>query len=222
VTPRREYSAAHVAGKMIGVMTRLLLVVVVASACAPTRWLVGLPPEKPQPRHEPTPPTSLAMVADVGAGAAGDLGRESLMGGPAAYPGFEASAGIGGRRGTSAVLFRVRLDVSPGMASSPSVRTGAAGVSYLSWEQIPLVNIPMEFEAGAGVGAFDRTADPGIYLGLDVFGGIGVPVRSERDLLIAIRMSNIHSQSNALSLFYPPFGNQQVFTFALALSWRPK
>jgi hypothetical protein len=208
---------------MIGVMMRFLLVVVLVSACAPARWLVGLPPEKPQPHHvEPTPPTSLTVVADVGAGAAGDLGRVSLMGGAAAYPGFEASAGIGGRRGTSAVLFRVRLDVSPGMASSPSVRTGAAGVSFLSWEQIPLVNIPIEVEAGAGVGAFDRALDPGIYLGLDVFGGIGVPLRSEHDLLLAIRMSNIHSQSNALSLFYPPFGNQQVFAFALALSWRPK
>ena len=191
--------------------------------CATTRWMLGLPPRESRPTQPEGPPhpASLAVVADVGGGYAGDIGREPSMGPPlASHPGFEASAGVGWRRDSHAVLFRARLDYAPSVAASTAVRAGAVGASFLYWDRIPVVKIPIEVELGGGLGAFAREGDAGTYLGLDVFTGMGVPLRPKRDLLLAVRISNIHSQSNTLSVFLPPFGNQQVLAFSLAVSWR--
>jgi hypothetical protein len=202
----------------------IVVLVSTLAGCAPTRWLLGLPPPAPRSTkpEPPSPPTTLALAADVGGGWTGDMGRDGPMGPPlASHPGLELAAGIGGRRGNQAVLFRMLVDYAPGGSSSSTVRAGGIGASYLYWETIPFINLPIEGEVGAGLGAFSRVGEPVTYLGLDIFGGIGVPLRAKRDLLLEFRFSNIHSQSNTLSLFMLPFGNQQVLAFGLAISWRP-
>jgi hypothetical protein len=179
------------------------------------------PHRKPAPKPDvtaappaPPPPTSLAVAVDLGGGYAGDFDPRFEL---ASHAAVQASAGIGGRRGKSAVLLRARIDYAD--QEPTGIRAGAIGPSFLTWDTIPLVDIPIEVELGAGVGAFERMGEAP-HLGLDLFGSLGVPLRRERDLLLTFRATNIHSTTNLLSAMLPPFGDQQFATFALALAWR--
>lgn len=193
------------------------------TACMPTwpSWSLSppAPPEPPAP--EPAPPGSLAVVANLGGGYAGDLdGNRPATNLLASHAGVEAAAGIGWRRGARTWLLRALVDYAPQESAMQSFHAGIIGPSLLAWAKVPKIDLPVELELGVGIGGFARSGERA-HFGLDTFGAIGVPVRADRTLLAAIRVSDLHSTTDALSAMYPPFGNQQVFAFTLALSWRP-
>jgi hypothetical protein len=208
------------------VLTRLVLAVVagLAPACMPVDFPVPFfgqhrlyePPRPPPAPPEPPSEATVVVVADVGGGIATDLGAPAMVE-LSPHSSLDASAGIGRRRGTHAYLAQARIEYG---AQGAPIRLGAIDGMVLDWATLPLVHIPIECEAGVGLGIFDRGGEHVSYWGLDLIGSFGVPLRAERDLLLALRITNLHSASNALSVLGPPFGDQQVLAFSLGLSWR--
>ena len=170
---------------------------------------------------QPEPPTTLAVAVDVGAGYLGDIDGHHVDYGLSSHAAAEALVGIGWRRGKHTYLLRALVDEAPAALGQGTVRAAAIGPSYVSWDRLPLVDIPLELEIGAGIGGFERPGEH-VHHGLDVFWGAGVPLSHAHDVLLAVRLSNLHSYSNFLSLWLPPFGDQQTMMFSVSLSWRPR
>ncbi len=205
------------------------LVVALVAGClpAPPAFLPRLSSRAPQPQaataarpaaaaapQPASPAASLAVAADVGGGYVGDFDPRFEL---ASRAGLQVSAGIGWRRGARTILLRARLDYAG--QELTGIQAAALGASFTTWYTIPVVHIPVEGEVGAGAGAFGRMGEAP-HCGLDIFCSFGVPLRRERDLMLTLRTTNIHSTTNLLSAMLPPFGDQQMATFTLALGWR--
>ena len=198
-----------------------------AAGCLPS-WSIfpkTTPPPATQPAAQPAQPPQYAEpvltgALDMGGGYAGDLDGTRQGYALSSHLGTELGAACGFRLGRNAVMLRGLLDMAgENPDKKGGVLGGGVGPSLLTWRTLPVVDLPVEIEVGLGVGAFSRAGES-THSGLDVFAAFGVPLVHDRTLLLSLRMSDLHSASDPTSVMLPPFGDQQLMTFTLGLSWR--
>lgn len=133
--------------------------------------------------------------------------------------GYELGLAAGWRLGRNAVVLRGVVDIGGENPDKDAVVGGSLGPSLLRWETIPMIDLPIELEAGLGFGVFHRP-DEAAHEGLAFVAGVGVPLVHDHSLLLSARILNVHSADDAVTSLLPPFGDQQLLSFSLALSWR--
>ena len=163
------------------------------------------------------------LVADAGIGLGIDDAATSGTSGPhlSGLGSLQLSGGAGWGSGPRAYLFRVRASFAPVPLPSNAVRAIAVGFSVRNEQVIPYVGIPIVIDAGAGLGMFDRAGRESLGGGLDVFGGLGIPVVADHSLVLDLRFSSTAVlSSNILADVIELGGEHHFATFILGLEWR--